>query len=31
MAQDEAGTVHYEGPAGGWYSVRGIAETFGKE
>jgi molybdopterin-dependent oxidoreductase alpha subunit len=30
VASDE-NTVHYDGPAGGWGSVRGIAEIFGKE
>ncbi|QRE72736.1 FdhF/YdeP family oxidoreductase [Methylobacterium aquaticum] len=27
----EEKTVHYDSPAGGWGSVRGIAEVFGKE
>ncbi|MBY0294885.1 MAG: FdhF/YdeP family oxidoreductase [Methylobacterium sp.] len=37
MSQDtsahdpEPGTVHYDSPAGGWGSVRGIASIFGKE
>ncbi|MCB8818984.1 FdhF/YdeP family oxidoreductase [Microvirga rosea] len=30
MAKDDA-TVSYDGPAGGWGSVRGIASIFGKE
>ncbi|KAA2213542.1 FdhF/YdeP family oxidoreductase [Teichococcus oryzae] len=29
MAKDR--TVHYDGPAGGWGSLRGIATVFGKE
>ncbi len=28
---EEEGTVHYEGPAGGWGSMRGISRIFGKE
>jgi molybdopterin-dependent oxidoreductase alpha subunit len=28
---DKEDTVHYDGPAGGWGSLRGIAEIFGKE
>jgi molybdopterin-dependent oxidoreductase alpha subunit len=32
MADDpDDGTIHYDGPAGGWGSMRGIAQTFGKE
>jgi len=31
MADDQDGTVHYEGPAGGWGSMRGITQIFGKE
>jgi molybdopterin-dependent oxidoreductase alpha subunit len=28
---DDSDTVHYEGPTGGWGSVKGIAETFARE
>jgi molybdopterin-dependent oxidoreductase alpha subunit len=28
---EEEGTIHYEGPAGGWGSMRGISRIFGKE
>jgi len=28
---EEEGTVHYEGPVGGWGSMRGITQIFGKE
>ena len=31
MAEQEEGTVHYEGPAGGWGSLQGISKIFGKE
>jgi molybdopterin-dependent oxidoreductase alpha subunit len=31
MADDQDGTVHYDGPAGGWGSMRGITRIFGKE
>ena len=31
MAESEAGTIHYDGPAGGWGSLQGIARIFGKE
>jgi molybdopterin-dependent oxidoreductase alpha subunit len=32
MADDpDDGTIHFDGPAGGWGSMRGIAQTFGKE
>lgn len=30
MAQED-GTVHYDGPSGGWGSLRGISSVFGKE
>ena len=30
-ANPEDDTVHYDGPAGGWGSVRGITRIFGKE
>lgn len=30
MAQED-GTVHYDGPSGGWGSLRGISSIFGKE
>jgi molybdopterin-dependent oxidoreductase alpha subunit len=30
MAKED-GTVHYDGPSGGWGSVRGISSIFGKE
>ena len=29
--QDHEHTVHYDGPSGGWGSLRGIARIFGKE
>lgn len=28
---DEGDTVHYDGPTGGWGSLKGIAETFARE
>ena len=28
---DDGDTVHYDGPTGGWGSVKGIAETFARE
>ena len=31
MADDQDGTVHYDGPSGGWGSLRGITRIFGKE
>ena len=31
MADQHDETVHYDGPAGGWGSMKGIAQTFGKE
>ncbi|USI74433.1 FdhF/YdeP family oxidoreductase [Sphingomonas morindae] len=31
MARHEDGTIHYSGSTGGWGSVRGIVEVFGRE
>ncbi|CCD90803.1 putative Oxidoreductase alpha (molybdopterin) subunit; formate dehydrogenase [Bradyrhizobium sp. ORS 375] len=31
VTHDEERTVHYDGPAGGWGSLRGISRIFGKE
>ena len=28
---DDGDTVHYDGPTGGWGSLKGIAETFARE
>lgn len=31
MSKPEDDTVHYDGPAGGWGSLKGITRIFGKE
>src|SRR3954469_19742596 len=31
MSQDSSGTVHYDGPSGGWGSLRGMGHVFAEE